>query len=132
MLNRRRFVYGMVSLGVLGPRLAGAANAAQPTTLPSVEGRLSKRLFLALRQQTFTVVIDGRKVPLVLVKVSDDACDPDREQFTVFFQGPRDLQLKNGTRVLSHLTAGRASLYVQAAGTNDRFSYYKAPFNLLS
>jgi hypothetical protein len=36
-------------------------------------------VFLALRQHTFTVVIDGRRVPLVLAKVSDDTGDSDRE-----------------------------------------------------
>ena len=132
MLNRRRFVYGMLSAGVLGPSFLGTANAAQRTGLPSLRGRLSRDVFLALRQQTFTAVIDHRRVRLVLVKVSDDGCCPGREQFTVLFQGPRDLQLKDGTCVLSHPTAGSAPLYVQAAGTDDRSSYVKAPFNLLS
>jgi len=89
-------------------------------------------VFLALRQQTFTAMIDHRRVRLVLVEVSDDGCCPGREQFTVLFRGPRDLRLKDGTCVLSHPSAGSAPLYVQAAGTNDRSSDIKAPFNLLS
>ena len=132
MLNRRRFVYWIVSVGVLGPRLAGRANAAPRTALPSLQGRLGRDVFLALRQQTFTAVVDQRRVRFVLVKVSDDACCPGQEQFTVLFQGPRDVRLMDGTCVFSHPTAGSAPLYVQAAGTDDRSSYYKAPFNLLS
>lgn len=132
MLNRRRFVYGMVSVGVLGPSFLGSANAAQRASLPSLRGPLSRDVFLALRQQTFTTVIDDRRVPLVLAEVSDDGCCPGREQFTVLFRGPRDLRLKDGTYVLSHPTAGSVPLYVQAAGTDDRSGYIKAPFNLLS
>ena len=132
MLNRRRFVYGMFSVGALGPSFLGRANATQPASLPSLNGRLSRDVFLALRQQTFTAVIDDRRVRLVLAEVSDDGCCPGREQFTVLFRGPRDLRLKDGTCVLSHPTAGSAPLYVQAAGTGDRSGYVKAPFNLLS
>ena len=132
MLNRRRFVYGMLSAGVLGPSFLGRANATQQTTLPSLRGRLSRDVFLARRQHTFTAVIDHRPVPLVLVQVSDDGCCPEGEQFTVLFQGPRDLRFTDGTCLLSHPTAGSTPLYVQAAGTDDRSSYYKAPFNLLS
>jgi uncharacterized protein DUF6916 len=132
MLNRRRFVYGMVSAGVLGPGFLGSATAAQRASLPSLQGRLSRDVFLALRQQTFSAVIDDRRVRLVLVEVSDDGCCPGREQFTVRFQGPRDLRLKDGTCVLSHPSAGSAPLYVQAAGTDGRSGYVKAPFNLLS
>jgi len=132
MLNRRRFVYGMFSVGVLGPSVPGWANATQATSRPSLHGRLSRDVFLALRQQTFTAVIDGRRVRFVLANVSDDGCCPNYDQFTVLFQGPRDLRLKDGTCVFSHPTAGSAPLYVQAAGTDDRSTYYKAPFNLLS
>jgi len=130
MLNRRRFVYGMVSVGALGPSFL--ANAAQRTSLPSLRGRLSKDVFLALRQHTFTAVIDQRRVPLVLLKVSDDAAGRGPEQFTVVFRGPRDPQPKDRVCLLSHPTAGSTPLYIQPAGTDDRSSYYNAPFNLLS
>ena len=132
MLNRRRFVYGLLSVGVLGRSLPGRANAAQRATLPSLQGPLSREVFLALRQETFTAVIDGRRVPLVLTQVSDDAGGRGREQFTVVFRGSRDLQLKDRLCLLRHPTAGSTSLYVQPAGTDDRSSYHKAPFNLLS
>ena len=132
MLNRRRFVYGMFSVGVLGPSFPGRANAAKRTSLPSLQGRLGRDMFLALRQQTFTAVIDHRRVRLVLVNVSDDGCCPDREQFTALFQGPRDVRWRDGTCTLSHPTAGSTPLYIQAAGTDDRSSYYQAPFNLLT
>lgn len=132
MLNRRRFVYGMLAVGALGRGLPGAANAAQRASLPSLHGRLGKDVFLALREQTFTTVIEHRRTALVLVKVSDEGNAPEREQFTVLFEGPRDLELKDGTCVLSHPTAGSAPLYLQSAGADGRASYYRAPFNLLS
>ena len=132
MLNRRRFVHGMLSVGVLCPSFLGWASAAQRTNLPRLQDRLSKDVFLALRQQTFTTVIDGRRVPLVLTQVSDDAGGRGPEQFTVVFRGSRDLQLKDRLCLLRHPTAGSTSLYVQPAGTDDRSSYHKAPFNLLS
>ena len=132
MLNRRRFVYGMLTVGAVGRGLLGVANAAQRTSLPSLNGRLGKDVFLALREQTFTTVIEHRRTALVLVKVSDEGNAPDGEQFTVLFEGPRDLGLQDGTCVLSHPTAGSAPLYLQSAGTDGRASYYRAPFNLLS
>jgi hypothetical protein len=132
MLNRRRFVYGMFSVGALGPGFLGRANASQPASLPSLNGRLTRDVFLALRQHTFTAVIDHRRVRFVLARVSDDGCCPHDEQFTVVFQGPRDLRLKDGMCLFTHPTAGSTPLYVQAAGSDDRSSYYKAPFNLLS
>ena len=132
MLNRRRFVQGMLSVGALCPSFLGRASAAQRTNLPSLQGRLSKDVFLALRQQTFTAVIDGRRVQLVLTQVSDETGGRGPEQFTVVFRGPRDLQPRDRVCLFSHPTAGSTPLYVQAAGTDDRSSYYKAPFNLLS
>lgn len=128
MLNRRRFIGGLVSLGVFGPILWGGSTARRG----ALQGPLSRDVFLALRQQTFTAVVDGRRVPLVLVAVSDDARDAATEQFTVRFQAPRDLLVTDGACTLSHPTAGTTRLYVQAAGADEGSSYVKAPFNLLS
>jgi hypothetical protein len=122
----------MVSLGVLGPHMAGRANAASQTSLPSLHGPLSRDVFLALREQTFTAVIEHRRMALFLVKVTDEGSAPEGEQFTVLFAGPRDQPLADGTCVLSHATAGSAPLYLQSAGKDGRASYYRAPFNLLS
>ena len=132
MLNRRRFVYGILSVGALGSGFLGRANATQQTSLPSLHGRLDRDVFLALRHHTFTAVIERRRVPFVLVNVSDDGGGAGSEQFTVLFSGPRDLPLKAGTTVFSHSTAGSVPLYVQAAPSDERATYYRAPFNLLS
>jgi uncharacterized protein DUF6916 len=132
MLNRRRFVYGILSVSALGSGFLGRAYAAQRTSLPSLHGRLDRDVFLALRHHTFTAVIEGRRVRFVLVNVSDDAGGAGSEQFTVLFRGPRDLPLKAGTTVFRHTTAGSVPLYVQAAPSDERATYYRAPFNLLS
>jgi hypothetical protein len=132
MVNRRRFVYGMLTASVLGPGFTrGAQAAARETSLPSLQGRLSRDVFLALRQQTFTVEVDHRGLRFVLVDVSDDGHSREREQFTVRFEGPRDLRLTDATHVFHHPTAGSATLYVQPTGADDRASYYHAAFNLL-
>ena len=132
MLNRRRFVYGMFGAAVLGPGLVGRADAARKTSLPSLRGRLSRDVFSRLREQAFSTVIEGRRVRLVLADVTDDGGCPGCEQFTVRFRGPRNLPLTDGTLVLTHPSAGSVELYVQAAGSDDRAAYCKAPFNLLS
>jgi hypothetical protein len=132
MLNRRRFVYGVVSAAVLAPTLSGKASIARGTTSPSLQGRLSRDVFLALRQQTFTVVIDQRRVRLVLAEVTDDGRAPGLEQFTVRFEGPRDLRLGDGTWTFHHPRAGHTPLYAQPAGADGRASYYNVTFNLLS
>jgi hypothetical protein len=129
MLNRRRFVYGIVSLSILGPGLVARARS---TAVPNLRGPLSKEVFLALRDQTFTALVDRRRVRMRLVKVTDDAGDRDGKQFTVLFQGPADVPVGEGAYVMTHPTAGATTLYVQPGGSDDRFSYYKAPFNLLS
>ena len=131
MLNRRRFVYGMVA-AVLGPGLSIGAIVAHGPTGPSLRGRLSRDVFLGLRQQPFTVEIDHRRVRLVLVGVRDDGRTPGLDQFTVLFEGPRDLRLQDGTAMFRHRTAGTVPLYVQPDGADSRASYYNVPFNLLA
>lgn len=132
MLNRRRFVYGILSVGAVGSGWLTRVHAAQTTNLPRLNGRLGRDVFLALRQQSFTAVMDHRRVPLVLMTVTDDGCCPDREQFSVLFRAPRDLRFEDGVCVLSHPTAGTATLYLQAAGADDHGRRYRAAFNLLS
>ncbi|HMH52909.1 MAG TPA: hypothetical protein VK548_21910 [Candidatus Acidoferrum sp.] len=130
MLNRRRFVYGVVSAAVLGPSLAGIARAAERSSGPTLSGRLGREVFLALRHQPFTAVIDERRVRFVLVGVTDESCCRQYEQFTVLFHGPSDVRLKDDVIVLHHATAGSVELYVQAAGTDEQATHYRASFNL--
>jgi hypothetical protein len=132
MLNRRRFVYGILSAGVLGPGLAGKASGAPTPAVPDLAGRLSKGVFLALRRQTFTAVIDQRRVPFVLTAVTDDGTGNGLEQFTVHFRAPAGLRLRDGDCLLSHPKAGTTRLYVQRGQVDEGGSHYKAPFNLLS
>lgn len=132
MLNRRRFVCGVFSFSAFGLGLSAKSNAAQRGALPSLHGRLSRDVFLALRQQTFTAIIDHRRVPLVLAKVTDDVRGPEGEQFTVVFQAPRGLGLEDAVCVLTHPEAGTTRLYLQPGGVEAHASYYRATFNLLS
>lgn len=133
MLNRRRFIYGVVSLGILGANPSSETNIAGRAGLPSLRGRLSRDVFLALRQEAFTVSMDDRRATLVLVKVTDALGEPGRgQQFTVVFRGPRDLTLRDGMAVVSHRTAGTTRLYLQPGGVDGHSTSFEAPFNLLS
>jgi hypothetical protein len=132
MVKRRRFVYGMFSLALFGPGALAKANATPRALHPRLDGRLSRDVFAALRQETFTAVVEGRRMPFVLSAVTDDGCCPGREQFTVMFKAPRDVRLHDGVCLISHPKAGRTELFLQAAGSDGRSACYKAPFNLLS
>jgi hypothetical protein len=129
MLNRRRFVYTLLGLAAFGAGrwTATAAVAAGA----SLEGPLSREVFLALLKEPFSLLLDNRAAGLFLLRVDADAAHPETDQFTVVFTGPRDLVLRDGTYRISHVTAGTTDVFLQPAGHDNRYNYYKASFNLL-
>ena len=128
MLNRRRFVYTMAGSIAFGSGRWRSATAAGV----SLEGPLTRDVFAALVRDTFSLLLDNRTAGLILLKLEDDDIYPDREQFTVVFQAPRELILLDGTYLISHIAAGTTQVFLQPAGHDDRYYYYyKAPFNLL-
>jgi hypothetical protein len=129
MLDRRRFVYtllGLIAFGA-GRWTATAAVAAGA----SLEGPLSREVFLALLKEPFSLLLDNRASELILLRIDDDSHGPGSEQFTVVFQAPRKLVLLDGTYLISHITAGTTHVFLQPAGHDNRSNYYKATFNLL-
>ena len=88
-------------------------------------------MFLALVKEPFSLLLDNRAAGLFLLKIDDDHALADSEQFTVVFQASRKLIVREGTYVISHLTAGTTHMFVQPGGHDGRYNYYKAPFNLL-
>jgi hypothetical protein len=133
MLNRRQVVSGLVSLAALGPRGWGA-NAAPPPRKPrrvTLQGELSKAVFVALLQDVFTISADHGRIPIQLIQVNDGPPSAVAEQFTLLFRGPRHLGLAEGTYVVTHHTAGSTMLFLQPIGSDHGHLYYDAVFNLL-
>jgi hypothetical protein len=128
MLNRRRFTYTLMGLIAFGSGRwsASAATAAGV----SLEGPLTREVFLALLKEPFSLLLDHRAAGLFLLRIDDNDAHPDGEQFTVVFQAPRQLIVLDGAYLISHLTAGTTLVFLQPAGHDDRYNYYKAPFNL--
>ena len=132
MLNRRQVVGGLVSLAVFGSR-SWTVNAAQTRRKPgrvTLQGRLSKAVFLALLGETFTVSSDGM-VWIQLIQIDDGLPSAVTEQFALVFRGPHDPALPEGSYIVRHHTAGSTTLFLQLSGYDNRHSYYEAPFNLL-
>lgn len=130
MLDRRRFVYTLAGLIAFGSDRWTAATAATAGGV-SLEGPLTREVFLALLKEPFSLLLDRRAAELFLLRIDDDDDRPGSEQFTVVFQAPRELLLLDGTYRISHVTAGTTYVFLQPAGHDDRSSYCKASFNLL-
>ena len=130
MLDRRRFAYTLMSLIAFGSGRWTAATAATSAGA-SLEGPLTREVFLALVKEPFSLRLNNRTAGLFLLRIDDDDAHPDSEQFTVVFQAARKLILLDGTYVISHLTAGTTHVFLQPSGHDDHSNYYKAPFNLL-
>jgi len=129
MLTRRRFAYTLTSLIALPGRWSARPAAAAGGV--SLEGPLTREVFLALLKERFSLLLDNRASELILLRIDDDNDGPGSEQFTVVFQAPRALLLLDGTYRISHVTAGTTHVFLQPAGHDDRSDYFKAPFNLL-
>jgi len=133
MLNRRQVVGGLVSLAVLGPRswTADAARSRPTSGRVTLEGKLSKAVFLALLGDTFTVSSGNDTVSIQLIQIDDGLFSVVAEQFSLVFRGPDDPALPEGSYTVSHRMAGSTTLFLQLSGYDNRYSYYEAPFNLL-
>jgi hypothetical protein len=134
MLTRRRFAHGLMGLVVLAfNRSTGAIAAADDTRVTaadaSLEGSPSREAFRALVREEFSLLLDNRSASLVLLRV-EDGSRPGGEQFTVVFQGPRELVLLDGVYRIAHATAGTTEVFLQPAGHDNRYNFYKALFNL--
>lgn len=132
MLNRRQVVGGLVSLAVLGPR-GWVVDAAQTRRKPraTLQGQLSKAVFVDLLGETFTVSAGNDTVAIQLIQIDDGLPSAVAEQFSLVFRGPLDPALPEGPYTVSHRSAGSTTLFLQLSGSDKDYSYYEAPFNLL-
>lgn len=130
MLDRRRFAYTLMGFVAFGSGPWSFATAAAQAW-GSLEGPLSRGVFLALEREPFSLLLDNREAGLFLLKVDDLESGPESDQFTLVFQAPRELMLLDGVYRISHITAGTTEVFLQPAGNDRRYNYYHAYFNLL-
>jgi uncharacterized protein DUF6916 len=130
MLDRRRFVYTLAGLVAFGSGRWTAATAATAGGV-SLEGPLTREVFLALLKEPFSLLLDNRTEELFLLRIDDHDARRGSEQFTVVFQAPRELIVLEGTYRIAHVTAGTTHVFLQPAGHDDRSTYCQASFNLL-
>lgn len=135
MLARRQLTYILMGLAIFGAVRSTDATPADPkgaSGAVSLEEPVTRDVFRALVREPFSLLLDNRAATLILLRVDDHVADPGIIQFTVVFQGPGDLRLSDGTYRVTHATAGTTMLYLRPKGRDDRYTYYEAPFSLLS
>jgi hypothetical protein len=139
MVIRRNFVMGMTALATLGVASARAV-AATPRRLAVRDINLargfSKAKFEALLNQTF--YIDSHDHGVVTVKLVEvqpglvkNTASSTLEQFSVTFRGLLLPPLPSGLYDVSHLSAGKVSLYLKALPLQGSEPLYRADFSLL-
>jgi hypothetical protein len=80
---------------------------------------------------TFEVVDLSPSLALKLTRVVGHASTPTNEAFSVFFLGPGDIFMSQGTRTLRHDKFGEMEIFlVPVAKTNAGFEY-EAVFNYI-
>jgi hypothetical protein len=134
-LGRRQLLAGLVGLVAVGARrrTSAAPKAKRKAPRVSLDGRLSRAVFVALLGQTFTVSSGHQaRSTIELLRIDDREPSEATEQFTVVFRGPHDLVLPEDSYTLRHHTAGSTTLFLQPAGHDGSHSYFEAPFNLLT
>jgi len=79
---------------------------------------------------TFVADPGAREIPLRLAEVGDERVSGGMEQFSLFFHGPADRLLPQGTYALEHSALGPLELFlVPVVGSNDERIVYQACFS---
>ena len=86
--------------------------------------------FRAHVDTTFVAAPGARGVPLRLAEVGDERVSGGMEQFSLFFHGPSDRLLPQGTYALEHTAPGLLALFlVPVVGSNHERIVYQACFS---
>ena len=81
---------------------------------------------------TAFVADDGdRAIPLRLAEVVDEPVTGGLEQFSLYFHGPVDQQLPQGTYSLAHDALGAMAIFLVPIGANAERVVYEACFSRL-
>ena len=85
--------------------------------------------FRAQCHTTFRLIHDGDQIPLLLAEVADGAGGGDIERFSLFFHGPADRVLEQGTYAFDHDALGSLTLFiVPILGSTAERIVYQASF----
>lgn len=87
--------------------------------------------FRAHLDTAFVTDYGDRAVPLRLAEVADDRVTGGLEQFSLYFHGPADQQLPQGTYALAHDALGALAMFLVPIGANAERVVYEACFTRL-
>lgn len=88
--------------------------------------------FRAHLDTTFIASDGGRVVPLRLAEVAGERITGGLEQFSLYFHGPADRQLPQGTYAIAHDALGALALFIVPIGANRERVVYEACFSRLA
>jgi hypothetical protein len=92
--------------------------------------KTTKSDFVAQLHTKFYVRLEGRPpLELELYSVEDGRSTPAQEQFSLFFSGPREFNLGQGTFELEHETMGRLAIFLVSIEPDSQGLRYQAVFN---
>jgi hypothetical protein len=92
--------------------------------------KLTKSDFTAQVHTKFRIPIRDRSpLELELYQIEDGRSTPTQEQFSLFFRGPKDFNLGQGTFELEHEIMGRFQLFLVPIQPDQQGLIYQAVFN---
>ena len=139
MTKRRDFMLRVGSIAGLGvaPASARAATALRRDARDvELSGGFTKAKFDALLNQTFYIdtpdhgVVTVRLVE-VMLSTNSTVRSENIEQFSLTFRGVLLPPLPSGSYEVSHLSAGKVTLYLKALPLKGSQPMYRADFSLL-
>jgi hypothetical protein len=107
-----------------------------PKVTPNMPEKLTEEAFRQHLNTTFRVRVETpRPLELELVEVKGYAPLPNEEQrmerFSIFFHGPPDMLLHQGSHALEHEVMGEVLLFLVPVAQNESGFRYEAVFNSL-
>ncbi|MGZ8216186.1 DUF6916 family protein [Methylomagnum sp.] len=129
-----RLAQSLVLLMLLSPATLLLAAASIP-----LSQSLSHANFLTYKGETFSVYTlsgkgpkVGKVIPLTITEVTPLKQDAKTEQFTVVFKGPLDYPLQKAVYAFERPPrTDTFELFLEPNGSDRKWSYYRALFNLL-
>ncbi len=92
--------------------------------------KLTQDMFAAQLNTTFRASLpDSGIAELQLYEVAEGLSTPTQEQFSLFFHGPRETNLGQGTFALDHDQMGAFPLFLVPIGPDAEGMRYQAVFN---
>ena len=124
------------------PRFCPAARAARTRAAPTVKvtpkmpEKLSKESFAELLHTKFRIVLEAENAPEVELELDEVVEFPtlthsrsDVERFSLYFYGPNDFFLQQGTYQLAHERLGEHDIFLTAVAQEPRGYRYEAVFS---